>query len=73
MSGLMKRAARLAYCGSSKTMGAVYGLRAWLLLNHDMVFLGELLMQKSGQPGASILQLHDAEGASLGCPIPLER
>ncbi len=43
MFGLMKRAERLAYCGSCKTIGAMYGQRARLLLNHDMVFLGELL------------------------------
>jgi hypothetical protein len=40
----MKRADRLPYCGCCKTIGAVYGHRARLLLNHDMVFLGELLM-----------------------------
>src|SRR5580692_5889342 len=44
MFGLMKRAERLAYCGSCKTLGALYGQKARLLLNHDMVFLGELLM-----------------------------
>jgi Family of unknown function (DUF5685) len=47
MFGLMKRAERLAYCGSCKTIGAMYGQRARLVLNHDMVFLGELLM---GEP-----------------------
>ncbi len=47
MFGLMKRADRLAYCGSCKTIGAMYGQRARLLLNHDMVFLAELLM---GEP-----------------------
>jgi hypothetical protein len=47
MFGLMKRAGRLAYCGSCKTMGAMYGQRARFLLNHDMVFLAELLM---GEP-----------------------
>jgi len=50
MFGLMKRAERLAYCGSCKTIGAMYGQRARLLLNHDMVFLAELLMEKSGGP-----------------------
>jgi len=45
MFGLMKRADRLAYCGSCKTIGAMYGQRARLLLNHDLVFLGELLMK----------------------------
>lgn len=42
----MKRAERLAYCGSCKTIGAMYGQRARLLLNHDMVFLGELLTDR---------------------------
>jgi hypothetical protein len=46
----MKRAGRLPYCGSCKTIGAMYGQKARLLLNHDMVFLAELLMEKSGQP-----------------------
>jgi hypothetical protein len=46
MFGLMKRAERLSYCGCCKTIGAIYGQRARLLLNHDMVFLGELLMQE---------------------------
>ena len=49
MFGLMKRAERLAYCGSCKTIGAMYGQRARLLLNHDLVFLAELLME-NGKP-----------------------
>ena len=44
MFGIMKRAERLPYCGSCKTIGAMYGQRARLLLNHDMVFLAELLI-----------------------------
>jgi Family of unknown function (DUF5685) len=47
MFGLMKRAERLSYCGSCKTIGAIYGQKARLLLNHDMVFLAELRM---GEP-----------------------
>jgi hypothetical protein len=50
MFGLMKRAGRMAYCGSCKTIGALYGHRARLALNHDMVFLAELLMEISGEP-----------------------
>ncbi len=50
MFGLMRRAERLSYCGSCKTIGALYGQRARLLLNHDMVFLAELLMERAGQP-----------------------
>jgi hypothetical protein len=34
---------RLAYCGTCKTLGAAYGQRARLLLNHDAVFLAELM------------------------------
>src|SRR5215475_11361430 len=34
---------RLHYCGTCKTMGRVYGQRSRLLLNHDAVFLAELL------------------------------
>jgi hypothetical protein len=44
MFGLMKRADRLVYCGSCKTIGALYGQKARLVLNHDMVFLAELRM-----------------------------
>ena len=50
MFGLMKRAERLTYCGSCKTLGAMYGQKSRLLLNHDMVFLAELLMARSGEP-----------------------
>ena len=50
MFGLMKRAERLTYCGSCKALGAMYGQKARLLLNHDMVFLAELLMVRSGEP-----------------------
>ncbi|HZS07251.1 MAG TPA: DUF5685 family protein [Blastocatellia bacterium] len=34
---------RLHYCGTCKTLGRLYGQRSRLLLNHDAVFLGELL------------------------------
>jgi len=50
MFGLMRRAQRLPYCGTCKTLGSLYGQRSRLLLNHDTVFLAELLMQQSGQP-----------------------
>jgi hypothetical protein len=48
----MRRAERLSYCGSCKTIGALYGQRARLVLNHDLVFLGELLMARSPRSGA---------------------
>ena len=50
MFGLMRRAQRLPYCGTCKTLGSLYGQRSRLLLNHDTVFLAELLMELSGQP-----------------------
>ncbi|MBF0551808.1 MAG: hypothetical protein HQK60_14895, partial [Deltaproteobacteria bacterium] len=34
---------RLHYCGTCKTLGSIYGTKARLLLNHDAVFLAELL------------------------------
>src|SRR5258708_39370570 len=50
MFGLMRRAKRRPSCGSCKTLGSLYGQRSRLLLNHDTVFLAELLMELSGQP-----------------------
>ena len=46
----MRRAPRLPYCGTCKTIGVRYGQRARMLLNHDLVFLGELLMHYSTEP-----------------------
>jgi uncharacterized protein DUF5685 len=34
---------RFHYCGTCKTMGRLYGQRSRILLNHDAVFLAELL------------------------------
>jgi hypothetical protein len=34
---------RFHYCGTCKTMGRLYGQRSRMLLNHDAVFLAELL------------------------------
>jgi hypothetical protein len=45
-----REARRLAYCGTCKTLGAAYGQRARLLLNHDAVFLAELM--EALEPGA---------------------
>lgn len=39
-----------AYCGTCKTMGRLYGQSSRLLLNHDAVFLGELLLALSPTP-----------------------
>lgn len=53
MFGLMRRAPRLPYCGTCKTLGAVYGHRSRVLLNHDTVFLAELLLAHTGEPAWS--------------------
>jgi hypothetical protein len=50
MFGLMKHAPRMPYCGTCKTMGAIYGHRSRVFLNHDVVFLAELLMHHSAEP-----------------------
>ena len=50
MFGLMRRAERMPYCGTCKTLGTLYGQRSRMLLNHDTVFLAELLMRHSGEP-----------------------
>lgn len=50
-----RRQWRLHYCGTCKTLGARYGQRSRLLLNHDAVFLGELLTsltENAGRPWA---------------------
>ncbi len=39
----LREARRLSYCGTCKTLGARYGHRSRFLLNHDIVFLAELL------------------------------
>lgn len=46
----MRRAERLPYCGTCKTLGARYGQRTRALLNHDSVFLAELLLHFGGDP-----------------------
>lgn len=40
---------RLNYCGTCKTIGALYSQKARLLLNHDAVFLAELLTALSDE------------------------
>ena len=45
----VKRRRRMHYCGACKTIGRLYGQKARLLLNHDTVFLAELLTALSGQ------------------------
>ena len=44
---------RLHYCGTCKTMGALYGQRSRMLLNFDAVFFAELLTNLSAQNTAT--------------------
>ncbi len=44
MFGLMRSCNQLHYCGTCKATGRLFGQRARLTLNHDAVFLGELLL-----------------------------
>jgi len=46
----MRHAGRIPYCGTCKTLGVRYGQRSRMLLNHDTVFLAELLMHYAGEP-----------------------
>jgi hypothetical protein len=76
MFGLMRHAQRLPYCDTCKTLGSLYGQRSRLLLNHDTVFLAELLMEQSGQPewnrayrSFNCLTLPKSEDAM---PLPLQ-
>ncbi len=50
MFGLMRHAPRLPYCGTCKTLGALYGQRSRMALNHDTVFLAEILLEQTGEP-----------------------
>ena len=43
MSDEEKHLRRLNYCGTCKTLGTLYGQKSRLLLNHDTVFLAEIL------------------------------
>lgn len=49
MSGEEKEFRRLNYCGTCKTIGSLYGQKSRLLLNHDTVFLAEILSALSGE------------------------
>ncbi len=49
MSNEEKEFRRLSYCGTCKTIGSIYGQKARLLLNHDAVFLAEILSALSGE------------------------
>lgn len=49
MSEDEKHFRRLNYCGTCKTIGALYSQKARFLLNHDTVFLAEMLAALGGE------------------------
>lgn len=49
MSADEKNFRRLNYCGTCKTIGSLYGQKSRLLLNHDTVFLAEILTTLSDE------------------------
>jgi hypothetical protein len=49
MTAEEKRFRRLHYCGTCKTIGSLYGQKSRMLLNHDTVFLAEILTSLSGE------------------------
>lgn len=49
MSDEEKHFRRLNYCGTCKTIGSLYGQKSRLLLNHDTVFLAEILSAVGGE------------------------
>lgn len=49
MSAEEKHFRRLHYCGTCKTIGSLYGQKARILLNHDTVFLAEILTSLSDE------------------------
>jgi hypothetical protein len=49
LSDAEKLRRRLHYCGTCKTMGALYGQKTRFLLNHDTVFLAEILTALQGE------------------------
>jgi hypothetical protein len=49
MTTAEKHFRRLHYCGTCKTIGSLYGQKARFLLNHDTIFLAEILTSLSGE------------------------
>src|SRR5512140_1208469 len=60
-----REARRMAYCGTCKTLGAHYGQKSRFLLNHDAVFLAELIEALEG-PGPAARPV-DRALASYNC------
>ena len=48
MFGVMRGGPRFSYCGMCKSLGAIYGHKTRFLLNHDIGFLAEALLELGG-------------------------
>ncbi|MGH9764653.1 MAG: DUF5685 family protein, partial [Blastocatellia bacterium] len=80
LEGDAKLRRRLHYCGTCKTIGRMYGQKSRFLLNHDTVFLAELLSTLSGD--SERMQSWNSAYQSYNClslprqdddiPLPLE-
>jgi len=68
MFGLMRHAPRLPYCGTCKTMGALYGQRSRVFLSHDVVFLAELLLEFTVMPIMLVLLSRYVFGGAIETP-----
>jgi DNA-binding transcriptional MerR regulator len=71
-----KELRRLQYCGTCKTLGSLYGQKTRFLLNHDTVFLGEVLSalgDGAGEPlrwDASFVSRNCLSLPAKDAPIP---
>ena len=72
LSPELKRHRRLHYCGTCKTIGGLYGQSSRALLNHDTVFLAELLSALSGAD-AQLDEWHRAYQSYNCLALPRQR
>jgi hypothetical protein len=76
MSGEEKHFRRLHYCGTCKTIGSLYGQKSRFLLNHDTVFLAEILTSLNDENVSdwqSALQSYNCLNLPKNeMPLPLE-
>lgn len=76
MSAEEKHFRRLHYCGTCKTIGSLYGQKARFLLNHDTVFLAEILTglsDENARDWQSAYQSYNCLNLPKGAmPAPLE-
>lgn len=56
---------RLAYCGTCKSLGTLFGQKSRLFLNHDVVFLAELLLSMRKTAGNTAVEVVGDGGAAF--------